>query len=337
MYDFTSNKASFSKLVFLLTLDKKKMTERIIIGEAVDVRLCLERGIGEVLYDETCRIGEFLFNFEADPNREWNINATYLADNFASLRPTKNVKSKAIKPYADFLRDKYKNGEPSAMFAAVKTWEDYWKCYGIHHGSDVFQNSVAKLYRPFFYSNRLWETDAISAVLFDIDSQVELWYPVKKRNLERGECIVGSTSLLPFIFYYLNKIEEWGLIFQKCKVCDNYFLTTSKHFELCGDECRKATAIEAKKQFKERNKGDKAEQLYEVTYQYWYNRLRKLKRNNAPEVEITAFSGAFEEFRNGAVERKAAVKSGKMKLQEFTAWLAEQQDIVDGMVKHGRG
>ena len=52
--------------------------------------------MGEVLYDETCRIGEFLINFESDPGKNWNVNATYLADNFAGLRPTKNVNSNGV-------------------------------------------------------------------------------------------------------------------------------------------------------------------------------------------------------------------------------------------------
>jgi len=139
------------------------------------------------------------------------------------------------------------------------------------------------------------------------------------------------------IFYYLNKTAEWGQVFQKCKVCGSFFLAASRHYELCSDECRKAQMVEAKREFDERNKDDKAEQIYENHYNYWYNRLRKLNRNNAPESEKAAFSEAFESFRDGAISRKSEVKSGKMKLSEFTTWLAEQQDIVDGLVKRGRG
>ena len=338
--------------MFLLTLNRQKMTQRIIIGESSEIRLRLERGMGEVPYDETCRIGEFLINFESDPDRIWNINATHLADNFAGAFPTKNVKSDKIKPYADFLRNKYKNGEPSALFAAVRTWEDYWKCYSAHNGSDIFLNRMAKLYKPFFAfgeQQKIWETTAtkaLSSALFAAESQVELWYPTittgttRKRTDERIECVVGATTLLPIIFYYLKRIEEWGLIFQQCKVCGAYFLTTSKHFKLCGDDCRKVTAAQSKRVFEEQNKGDKAEQLYETTYQYWYNRLRKLKRNNTDgkfEKEIADFSAKFKEFRAEAVKRKAAVKAGDTEVKEYMGWLGEQQRIVEGMVKRGHG
>jgi hypothetical protein len=317
------------------------MTERIIIGEAGEVRLRLERDIGDVFYDETHKIGHFLINFESDPEREWSVNSMGLHDNFAGLFPTKNVKSKTLKPYTDFLRYKYESSEPSAMFAAIRTWEDYWRCFNIARGSEVFIGRVGKLYKPFFRFNErcqhLWEIGsarAMSTALFAEESQIELWYPVKKRPFE---CVATSSSLLPIIFYYLNRIEEWGLLFQKCKVCEAWFVTSSKHFELCNDKCRKVTAIEAKRQYDERNKGDKAEAIYENYYQYWYNRLRKLKRNNAPQEEISAFSQAFNKFRDVAVRRKGEVKRGKMKLSDFTSWLVQQQDIVDGLVKRGRG
>jgi hypothetical protein len=340
MFEFTSKNRGSDRIVFLLTLDKKKKTERIIIGESVAVRLRLEKNIGEVLYDEVRPLGQLLLNFESDPDQEWQLNASYLADNFAGLFPTKNVKSKQLKTYTDFLRQKYDSGEPSAMFAAAKTWVDYWRCYSLKGGSDIFLGRVAKLYKPFSVFSRLWEAKsakALSSALFADESQVALWYPTKTRTIERGECVVAHTSMIPLIFYYLKRIEEWGLVFQKCKICGVNFLTTSKHYELCSDKCRKVTAVQAKRQYDERNKGDKIEAIYENHYQYWYNRLRKLKRNNASDEEVAAFSEVFDKFKKGAVLRKSKVKSGKMEYAEFTSWLVEQQDIVDGLVKHGRG
>ena len=31
-------------------------------------------------------------------------------------------------PVSNFLRLKYESGEPPAMFAAIRTWEDYLNC-----------------------------------------------------------------------------------------------------------------------------------------------------------------------------------------------------------------
>ena len=341
-YEFASKNRGSDRIVFLLTLDKNKKTERIIIGESVMVKLRIEKNIGEVLHDETRPLGQLFLNFESDPDKEWQLNASYLADNFAGLFPTKNVKSKALKPYVDFLRNKYESDEPSAMFAAVKTWEEYWQCFSIANGSDVFLGRVNKLYKPFSVlnqRNRLWETKstkALSTALFADESQVGLFYPSKKLTAERSECVVTSTSFTPIIFYYLKRIEEWGLIFQRCKICGVHFLTTSKHFELCSEKCRKVTAVQAKKQYTERNKGDKVEAIYKNYYDYWYNRKRKLTAHNATDEEIAVFDKAFNKFKKSAVQRKTKAKNGKKEYAEFTTWLVEQQDIVDKLVPRGR-
>jgi len=351
MFEFTSKNRGSDRIVFLLTLDKKKKTERIIIGESAMVRLRIEKNIGEVLYDETRPLGQLLLNFESAPDKEWQLNASYLADNFAGLFPTKNVKSKALKPYADFLRGKYASGEPSAMFAAVKTWEEYWRCFGIANGSDVFLGRAAKLYKPFSVfaePNCVWKgkaTNALSTALFSEESQVELCYPVfseknNKKRLsgygERGECIIATSSFIPIIFYYLKRIEEWGFMLQRCKICGIIFLTTSKHYKLCSDKCRKVTATQAKREYDERNKGDKVESTYENHYQYWYNWRRKLIRKNAPDEQIAEFTKAFNKFKKEAVHRKASAKLGKKAFADFTTWLAKQQDIADDLAGRGR-
>ncbi|MCL2634982.1 MAG: hypothetical protein FWD34_10800, partial [Oscillospiraceae bacterium] len=135
MFEFTNDNRGLTNTVFMLTLDKKKRTERVIIGEAGAIKLQLERNVGDVLYDKTRPLGRLLLDFEADPDKEWQLNASYMADNFAGWTPTKNVKSKALKPYIDFLQQKYENSEPTAMFAAVKTWEIYWQHYSGKDGS----------------------------------------------------------------------------------------------------------------------------------------------------------------------------------------------------------
>jgi hypothetical protein len=223
------------------------------------------------------------------------------------------------------------------MFAAVRIWEDYLRCYNLNHGADLFNDKAALLCKPFHALGdyKMWELDsahALRTALQTEESQVELWYPMSKRPYE---CVVGYSSFSPIIFYYLNKINEWGLVVQSCKVCDNLFFARSRHFELCGDDCRKIAESESKRQFEERNKDSKVEKTYENHYQYWYNRLRRLKKSNVDESVMTAFTSAFDDFRKQAVKRKSAVKSGKMKMSEFTAWLFEQQDIVDSMVKRG--
>ncbi|MDR2532283.1 MAG: hypothetical protein LBC82_05510 [Oscillospiraceae bacterium] len=343
MFEFINKNRGLTNTVFMLALDKKKKTERVIIGEAGAIKLRLERNISDVLYDKTRPLGRLLLDFEKDPDKEWQLNASYMADNFAGLTPTKNVESRALKPYIGFLEQKYMSGEPTAMFAAVKTWEIYWQHFKGKDGSEKFLNRVGKLYRPFFglreHNLNLWQlssANVMSAVLFTEESQIELWQPLKKRNARRGECVVTSSSFIPIIFYYLERFEEWGLQLKKCKICGTGFLAESRHYELCSNKCRKVTAVAAKQQYEEKIEGDKVVAAYENHYQYWYNRGRRLKRNNAPDEEIAEFTKAFNKFRKGAIKRKAEVKSGDLSFMDFSTWLFEQQEIVDGLVKHGR-
>lgn len=334
-YDFSKRKRGFGKIVFALTLNRKKMTERIVIGEMSETRRQLEDGTGNILYDQTRPLGKFLIDFETDTERKWNRNAMTLRESYGKvIRQAERWKMAA--PVSDFLRGKYESGEPSALFAAVKTWDEYLNCFNLNHGADLLISCLSTLYRPFFLygDNRPWHeeaTSALSKVLRDEEAAVELWYPALKRSFE---CVVASASFLPLIAYYLHKIEDWGFVFQRCKVCGNDFLARSRHYELCSDECRKVQAAEAKREFDERAKGDRLEQLDEAAYYYWYNRLRKLKRGKTADTEKAAVIGAaFKAFRKEAVRRKGMVKRAEIPITEFSAWLIEQQNEVDRLLE----
>ncbi len=162
---------------------------------------------------------------------------------------------------------------------------------------------------------------------------LEMIYDLYSPGLYRYAYRLLGDENLPVIAYYLHKIEEWNLVFQSCKVCGNDFLARSRHYELCSDECRKVQAVGAKREFDERVKSDRLEQLHEAAYYYWYNRLRKLKRGNTADTEKAAVvSVAFKEFRKEAVRLKRLVKEKEMPLPEFSAWLAEQQNGVDRLM-----
>ena len=334
-YDFSKRGRGFGKIVFALTLDRKKMTERIVIGETNETRRHLEDGTGDIYLDCTRPLGKLLIDFEADSERNWNVNATRLRESYGKAIPFEAERWKMAAPVSDFLRSKYAGGEPSAMFAAIRTWEEYLNCFNLNHGADLLIRRMSSLYRPFFLydDNRPWQEEAaaaLSQVLRDEEAAVELWYPVLKRSFE---CVVASASFLPVIAYYLHKIEEWNFVFQKCKVCGKDFLARSRHYELCSDECRKKQAVEAKREFDERAKDDDLQQSHETAYYYWYNRLRKLKRAKNPDADkISAVSEAFEVFRKEAVKRKAMVKNKKMEPKEFKDWLFKQQNEVDRLM-----
>ena len=335
VYDFTSRERGFGRVVFALTLDKKHMTERVVVGKSEDARRRLDGGESEVYYDGTRPLGTLLFNFEGDKKGEWNKNGIILRESYGKIFPRDAERWKLSAPVSDYLRGKYENGEPSIMFAAIRTWEDYLNCFNMNHGADLLTDKLFMLYKPFaiYGDYKPWKEEsktALSKAIRDGESSVELWYPAAKRPFET---VVTGSSFLPLIFYYLYKIEEWGYVYQKCKVCGKYFLARSRHYELCSDECRKTQAVTAKREFDERTKDDRLEQLDEAAYFYWYNRLRKLKKGKAANSEkAAAFKVSFDIFRKEAVKRKTEVKQGKMQLNDFSAWLVEQQNEADKLI-----
>ena len=71
---FVRHEPCFPRILFVLTLDKKKMKERILIGEEQQIRFRLDGSkSAEVLCDMTRPLGTFLINFEQDTDREWNL------------------------------------------------------------------------------------------------------------------------------------------------------------------------------------------------------------------------------------------------------------------------
>lgn len=148
-YDFTKHERGFGKMVFALTLDRKKMTERIVMGEAEEVRRGLERD-ADVFLDVTRPLGSLLLTFEADPDRIWNTNAMQLRESYEKGLLFEAERWKVAEPVVRFLRQKHDSGEPTALFAAIRTWEEYLNCYNLKHGSQLLLDRMALLYRPFF-------------------------------------------------------------------------------------------------------------------------------------------------------------------------------------------
>lgn len=66
-------------------------------------------------------------------------------------------------------------------------------------------------------------------------------------------------------------------------------------------------ATENKQQFDEQAGKQYFEKLYEADHDYWYNRLRKVRKDEAANPELAAaITEAFEAFRMEAVRRKNA-------------------------------
>ena len=333
-YDF-QRKDTPSQTVFVLTLNHKKLTERIVIAEAGEALNLLNGVTGDVYYDQTRPLGQLLFDFESDMDNKWEQNAATLRESYNKTFPFEGERWKIAQPALDFLRGKYDSGGPDVTFCAVRFWEQYLYCYNQNHGAELFSRNTSVLYRPFvlFGQHKPWSDEDAGTFIkpaTDVETQVELWYPAAKRPFE---CVAANLSLMPIISYYLNKIREWYLVYQECMICGKMFLARTRHYEICSDACRKIQAVEAKRQYDERTKNNKAEQDYESAYYYWSNRIRRLKRHNAVPDKITAAQAAFSDFRKEALLRKSEVKCHKMETAEFSSWLRKKQDVIDHLTE----
>lgn len=71
--EFVRHEPCYDRVLFVLTLDRKKMKERILIGEELQVRFRLQGDMdANMLCDTTRPLGTFLAEFEHDPDGEWN-------------------------------------------------------------------------------------------------------------------------------------------------------------------------------------------------------------------------------------------------------------------------
>lgn len=138
------------------------------------------------------------------------------------------------------------------------------------------------------------------------DTRLDLWFPGNKRMTES---VSAYTSLYPLITYYLNRLNDWGLCFRKCKVCGRIFLAKSQRYELCGEKCRKKQALQNKREFDERARENNYDLLYKNECQNWRNKINKAKKTiGFPADRLEEMLTAFEAFKKEALQRKKAVK-----------------------------
>ena len=122
--EFVRHEPCYDRILFVLTLDRKKMKERILIGEELQVRFRLQGDMdADVLCDTTRPLGTFLAEFEHDPDGEWNrFGLAPLRDALHSNR----WKQPALEQAAgEFLKTKFDTGDPLRMYAAFRIWNGY--------------------------------------------------------------------------------------------------------------------------------------------------------------------------------------------------------------------
>ena len=190
----------------------------------------------------------------------------------------------------------------------------------------VFHNETMSFDREtgkpkHFQAGRLYFKGAPSE-----DTRLDLWFPDNRRT---EECVSAYASLYPLITYYLNRLNDWGLCFRRCKVCGKYFLAKSQRYELCSDKCRKAQALQNKREFDERARENNYDLLYKNECQNWRNKINRVKNTAGfPADRLEKIQAAFADFKKEALQRKKDVKTGTASPKEFTDWLYQQSNVI---------
>ena len=278
-------------------------------------------------------------DFEYDKEKNWNIYG------LAPLRDalhTNRWKQPALEQTAgDFLAKKYLTGDPVRMYATFRIWNEYLvtrEYRDRNTACDRFIEKIQILTQAFQTENVMnFNSDTGKPERFHTGSlyfrntpaeitRLELWFPDNRR---RTECVAAYSSFYPLITYYLNRLNDWGLCFRQCKVCGKYFLAKNQRYELCSDKCRKAQALQNKREFDERARENNYDLLYKNECQNWRNKINKSKKTaDFPIERLEEMKTAFDLFKKEALRRKKAVKAGTTKPTEFTDWLYQQSNII---------
>lgn len=328
------------KILLVLTLDRKKMKERILVGTEQQIRSRLG-GIQktEVLCDETRPLGTLIVDFENDSEGDWNRFG--LMPLYNALHTNRWKQPELERTASGFLWKKYCTNDPLQMYAARQIWNSYLlarKPRDRDAASRLFMDRMATLTHAFHTESPLdFDINTGRPIPFDLSSRIfgkipsadlrlDLWYPDRAYT---AECVAAYVSFHPLLIYYMNRLSDWGLAFCKCKVCGKIFLARSLRYELCSDRCRKAQSLQNKREFDERARENNYDLLYKNECQNWRNKINHAKRTPGfPADRMEQMRSAFADFKKEALQKKKLVKNRNANPQEFTDWLYRQSSII---------
>lgn len=142
----------------------------------------------------------------------------------------------------------------------------------------------------------------ILAIRVDTKKQKEqLWLGTE---YEVGAALRGLNKPL-----YLAQVRSLGALW--CE-CGRVFFAPDTRTSLCSERCRKASKKAARRGFDEKAKKLDYEMAYEREYMFWHNRIRKLKKENAPQEKVERAGEELKQFCREALYRKGQVKEGRL-------------------------
>lgn len=343
-YTFENRDYIEQKIILVMTLDRKKKTERILVGqeELIRVALKFDNAI-PVFCDITRPLGSVLFDEEYLNAQEWYDNTIYPIYAFPSMSGfSKNQYEKYL---ADYLNYKSQSNNPISMYLAFHIWNEYMKLKHIKGDTSAYiyamKNKIDGLFAEFYLSL----TPNIREMLrhpFTSDTyeqnklkhgdttRLELWLP--NRNFS-NECVVADNAIKPIITYYENRLADWHLYVKTCKVCGKKFLADSQRYELCSDKCRKAQSLQNKRDFDDRARKNNYDLVYKNECQNWRNKINKaIKSGTYYPEQIEKMKQLFSDFKKEALHKKKQIKAKEITAKEFTDWVYSQGNIINRLL-----
>ena len=103
----------------------------------------------------------------------------------------------------------------------------------------------------------------------------------------------------------------------------------AQRYELCSGKCRKAQALQNKREFDERARENNYDLLYKNECQNRRNKINRAKNTTGfPDNRLEKIQAAFADFKKEALPRKKAVKTVTASPKEFTDWLYQQSNMI---------
>ena len=294
-------------LLCALGLDREEMTLRLLAGEEGTLTDALQGGSPEgIILDRTAPLAESI----PMGGEDWVSRA--LEPLALTLRSGRRDQSEREESARAFLQERLEGEEPLKSWTAFLLWNQYLLSREMRD-RDAAEGSF-----------RRWGETLLRPLLGEGAEPLSLtlWYPPKEG---KGEWALSQWPGA-LLRYAVRRLGDWDCAPRRCKVCGRSFLASGPRAALCGPACRKAQAAKNKRAFDQRARENSYDLLYKNACQGWRNRLNRARREEgAPAGERRTLEAAFALFKQEALERKRQVKEGAAALEDYAAWLEEQE------------
>ena len=329
-YRFEHKEPLTQRVVLALRVNTKQLKEQLWLGTEYEVEAAL-RGLDKPLYlAQTRPLGAFWCEFGKTSVDGWTEAVWTL---LGALSARKAAERTAGERNAAELLSQLVVGNSAALYAAIQIWEMYLRCCrgrDKHKAETALRDYAQLLILPFGehspeMANWKREKPVVPVWNHREDAKLELWYPHGEIPFEYA---VVSDSLRSSLIYYRQRILDAGMVMRTCSQCGRVFFAPDSRSNLCSERCRKASKKAAKKSFDSKSREKECEQAYKREYMFWYNRIKKLEKNHAPQEQRQRAKNALRQFRKEAVERKKQIQNGALSTTQFINWMIGQEPII---------